>query len=326
VARESAPERVWRYPSVVTFDRWIALIGVIVGVLGIAVGAGFSMWSIRVSRRIARESGTDKAPALKVGFGNVVLMTQKTLRVAFGVDRTDHRLRILALPLRFANVGGRALEGITVEVVLPVGIETDDFNIVSFGFMPGEARSRTKIGERTHSYYYLPSIPPGRTIAIDEPFFGEPTVDVKWRLPVAEARATADLTVSYLLAFDVIVSGRELLPHVIRIEVAVVGATDFTALARACQETTLNGKPSTKVQRFFRRRAALSLPGMILALPTFKAVKTAAADSKAAGHSPELLLQDVNQTRCVWFYPSAGFYVESGKLHWLPKDVKSGEL
>ena len=307
----------------VTLDRWIALIGVIVGVLGIAAAAVFSVWSIRTSRQIARESGTDKAPALQVGFGSFILKTRKCLRIAIGVDSNDHRLKILALPLRLANLGGRALEGITVEFILPIGIEPDDFNIISYGFMPGVARSRAKIGERTHAYYYFPSISPHTTVAIDEPFYGLPTVDHKLKVPLPDLNVTADLTLTYMLAFDVIVSGREILPEVIRIEAAVVGAIDFEALANACQEKNLTGMLTTKARKFFRRKAEPTLPGMILVLPGFKAVKTAATGSKGTKHGPELLLQDLNQTRCVWFYPSAGLYIESGKPHWLASNVKS---
>jgi hypothetical protein len=148
-------------------------------------------------------------------------------------------------------------------------------------------------------------MPPGRTIKFDEPFFGYPTTDVKVKLPLDEIG-----TLSYDLTFDVIVSSKELSPYIVRIQVGVVSATDFSTLAKACQNGIVDEKPARK--RFIlKRRPPRDPQSILLILPAFTVSKS--ASHSQASESKELLLLTVHETKAVVYYPTAGFYVQDGE-------------
>jgi hypothetical protein len=301
-----------------TADRWIAVIAVIVAVVAIAVSAGLSIWAVKVSRQIAHDSGTDKAPLLRLGFASLVVETNKIFRVGFGVDAADHRPKVIPLPLRLANIGGRAIEDVTVEIVFPAVYDAESFNIKFVGSMPGADRKTMKVGKRDHVYYHFPSIHPGRAVGIDEPFLGESTNDLKLSVPLEEIGIQFNFSASILLAFDVIISSKELMPDTVRFEVGVASAMDFPTLAREFRRPVLDDeRPQTGrfAERLFKGRPKAPLPPMILVLPAFSVSKTTAQfRGKEIG---ELLLPNIDDTKCVWYYPTAGFYVENNNPHWI---------
>lgn len=189
----------------------VATISAVAAIVAIFVGIGTSVWVVRRSEELARDTGQFDRPDIAIFFFDSPAQREQETRLFYALPHADSSLVVARVQVQVKNTGQKTLRNPVVSYRYPLvfgrQVLTNAGEMKAKGVHAKDAAvSLDTVGNVYQVSYSLPDLNPGQTAGIEDPIVLESTAFSDTmsigRLPVA-------YSVQYAVLFDVAASGED---------------------------------------------------------------------------------------------------------------------
>ncbi len=190
----------------------IAVAGLVVAVLTLLVTILCTIYAVRRSEALARQSGSLAHPDIVVALSGFTLVPNNSLNVAYALPSRD-AVTMVPLQLQIKNQGDKDLRHPRVTIRYPsiakAAVPTDMITMkVAGDYTEGIVRTMSNIQPYDVISFQIPDLRAGQAIVIDEIFHMSPT-QVSDSMHIPHLGATVSYSFSYGLNVDIALSGED---------------------------------------------------------------------------------------------------------------------